>query len=68
METTIQQIIRLSGPMPKPEAFERYLRTLSVAQLQERASALLQDQTRTLRSQRQWQGRNRRTLEGLCPA
>jgi hypothetical protein len=46
MDRLIQLIIALSGPMPDPEAHGRYLRTLSLADLQARAQALRQEAER----------------------
>jgi hypothetical protein len=40
METLIQEILALSGPLPDAVAHQRYLETLSLEQLRERRAAL----------------------------
>jgi hypothetical protein len=51
MSAIIEQILRLSGPMPDAAAHARYLETLSQTQLQARAAALVDVQPKAERAQ-----------------
>jgi len=67
MDSIIRQILELSGPMPDAAAHARYLETLTAAQLQARAAALV-DGARQIRDKDRplvefWRVDRQKTLE-----